>query len=224
MKVLVVEDHRILREAVVQALEEEGYQVTSTDDGEEGLWYAREFLFEVIILDLMLPSLDGMEILKRIRLDGNPVNILILTAKDSVADRVKGLDSGADDYLVKPFAISELISRVNALIRRNTPDKNNIVRISDLVINLKERTASRNGQHLDLSAREFNLLELLAVNRGKIISREAIWDRLCDFASDINSNLIDVYVSNLRKKLEEQSSRRIIFTRRGVGYYLEDKG
>lgn len=223
MKILVIEDYKPLRETVVQALLEEGYAVESTGDGAEGLWFAEEFLFEVIVLDIMLPSLNGLEILKKLRDGGNPVNVLILTAKDSIEDRVKGLDLGADDYLVKPFAIRELLSRINVLIRRSSKTKSSLIAVADLNIDLKSHIVTRGGVRLDLSTREYQLLELLALQEGRFVSREDIWDRICDFAAEINSNLIDVYISNLRKKIESGGKPRLIFTQRGMGYYLGEK-
>ncbi len=220
MRVLLVEDNGPLREALQQGLEEAGFAVDASADGEEGLWYARSNEHDVIVLDLMLPAIDGLTILKRLRQGGNAVPILILTARDTVADRVKGLNLGADDYLVKPFAFEELLARVRALVRRGYNNKDPVIRVDDLEIDTAGRTVRRGDQAITLSAREYALLEFLAARAGQVISRTAIWEHIYDFHSDPESNAVDVHISHLRKKIEQTGRPTLIHTRRGFGYLL----
>lgn len=220
MRVLIIEDDRPLREALRQGLEEAGFAVDSSPDGEEGLWYARSNEYDAIVLDLMLPRIDGLTILGRLRREGSAVPILILTARDTVADRVKGLDLGADDYLVKPFAFAELLARVRALVRRGYNNKDPVIRVGDLEIDTAGRTVRRSDQAVDLSAREYALLEFLAARAGQVVSRTAIWEHIYDFHSDPESNVVDVYIGHLRKKIEQPGRPKLIHTRRGQGYLL----
>ncbi|MBU0719292.1 MAG: response regulator transcription factor, partial [Planctomycetes bacterium] len=180
MRVLVIEDDGPLREALQQGLEEAGFAVDVSADGEEGLWYARSSEYDVIVLDLMLPHIDGLTILGHLRREGKAVPILILTAKDTVADRVRGLDFGADDYLVKPFAFVELLARVHAMVRRRYNNKDPVIRIEDLEIDTAGRTVCRGDWVIDLSAREYALLEFLAVRAGQVVSRREIWEHIYD--------------------------------------------
>ena len=221
MRVLLVEDYAPLRESVTQALEEAGLAVDASADGEEGLWYARSNDYDAIVLDIVLPKLDGLSILKRLRQAGRRTPVLLLTAKDTVADRVNGLDLGADDYLVKPFALEELLARVRALTRRKYDAPDPVIRVRDLEVNTVSRAVSRAGERIDLTAREYALLELLARRAGEIVSRSEIWEHVYDFCSSPESNVVDVYVGYLRKKLERPGSQPLIRTRRGQGYVLE---
>ncbi len=220
MRVLVIEDYRPLLTSLTQGLEEAGFAVDASADGEEGLWYARSHEYDAIVLDLMVPGVDGLTILSRLRKDGASVPVLIVTAKDTVEDRVKGLDLGADDYLVKPFAFEELVARVRALVRRGYDNKDPVIRIDDLEIDTTARTAMRDGQRIDLSAREYALLEFLAMRAGQVVSRTAVWEHVYDFHSDPGSNVVDVYVGYLRKKIERPGLAKLIHTRRGQGYLL----
>ena len=220
MRVLTVEDDDPLREALCQGLEEAGFAVDGAADGEEGLWYARSNEYDAIVLDLMLPRIDGLTILSRLRREGSAVPILILTARDTVADRVKDLDFGADDYLVKPFAFAELLARVRAMVRRGYNNKDPVIRVADLEIDTAGRTVRRGGQSIDLSAREYALLEFLAARAGQVVSRSAIWEHVYDFHSEPESNVVDVYVGHLRKKIEQPDRPKLIHTRRGQGYLL----
>ncbi len=220
MRLLIVEDDAPLRDALRQGLEEAGFAVDASADGEEGLWYARSNEYDVIVLDLMLPHIDGLTILKRLRSEGNAAPILILTAKDTVADRVRGLDFGADDYLVKPFAFAELLARVRAMVRRGYNSKDPVIRVDDLEINTAGRTVRRGDQAIDLSAREYALLEFLAIRTGHVVSRSEIWEHIYDFRSDPESNVVDVYIGHLRRKIEHPGQPKLIHTRRGQGYVL----
>ena len=220
MRVLVIEDYRPLLKSLNQGLEEAGFAVDATADGEEGLWYARSHEYDAIVLDLMVPGVDGLTILSRLRRDGASVPVLIVTAKDTVEDRVKGLDLGADDYLIKPFALDELLARVRALIRRRYDNKDPVIRIDDLEIDTTARTAMRRGQRIELSAREYALLEFLAMRGGQVVSRTDVWEHVYDFHSDPGSNVVDVYVGYLRKKIERPGLAKLIHTRRGQGYLL----
>ena len=221
MRVLLVEDYTPLRESVSQALEEAGFAVDASADGEEGLWYARSGDYDAIVLDIVLPELDGLSVLKQLRTAGSRTPVLLLTAKDTVADRVAGLDFGADDYLVKPFALEELLARVRALLRRKYDAADPVIRVQDLEVNTVSRIVTRSGDRIDLTALEYALLEFLARRAGEIVSRTEIWEHVYDFNSTVESNVVDVYVGYLRRKTERGGLPRLIHTRRGQGYVLE---
>jgi len=220
MRVLVIEDYRPLRESVVQGLSEDGFAVDATGDGEEGLWYARSGEYDVILLDLMLPKLSGLAILRSLREGGNPAHVLILTAKDALEDRLRGLNLGADDYLVKPFSLEELLARVRALVRRKYETKSPVIRVAGLEIDTVARCVRRGGQPIELTAREYAIIEYLAHRAGQTVARATIWEHIYDFAAEPNSNVIDVYIGRLRKKLREGGHPDPIHTRRGLGYVL----
>ncbi len=220
MRILLVEDYEPLRNAVAQGLREAGFAVDATGDGEEGLWYGLSNDYDAMILDVMLPGMDGLTILQRLRQKHKNVPILILTARDGVQDRVRGLDSGADDYLVKPFAFEELLARIRALVRRGYGLKNPVLAVGDLEIDTTKRTVSREGIPLSLTAREYALLEYLALRAGTVVSRTEIWEHVYDFHSMAESNVVDVYIGYLRKKIERPDLPRLIHTRRGQGYML----
>jgi DNA-binding response OmpR family regulator len=220
MRLLVVEDFTPLRESLVQGLREQGYAVDECADGQNGLWYARSKEHDVIILDIMLPKVDGLSVLKQLRKDHCPAMILLLTAKDTSEDKVRGLDAGADDYLIKPFDFAELLARVKALVRRKYEVKTTVLHIGDLEVDTVRRTAHRGGQMCDLSGREYALLEYLALNSGRIVSRTDIWQHLYDFNASPESNVVDVFVGLLRKKIERPDAPKLIHTRRGQGYLL----
>jgi DNA-binding response OmpR family regulator len=221
MRILIVEDYGPLRLSVAQRLREEGYAVDDTADGEEGLWMARENDYAAVILDLNLPSKDGLEVLRELRVKKPEMSVIIVTAKDAVTDRVAGLDAGADDYLVKPFALDELAARVRVLVRRRFGKKDAVIRVGDLEVDTATRTARRAGEELNLTSREFALLELLAMRAGQMVSRSDIWEQLYDFNEDVESNVVDVFISYLRKKLERPDLPKLIHTRRGEGYILQ---
>jgi DNA-binding response OmpR family regulator len=220
MRLLLVEDYRPLRESLTKGLRETGFAVDSTGDGEEGLWYARSNDYDVIILDLMLPGLDGLSILKKLRAEGRQSHVLILTAKDTVDDRITGLDLGADDYLVKPFAFQELLARVRALLRRSYRTKNPLIEVGDLRIDLAVQRVWRGGAEIGLTPREYALLEYLAVRAGQVVSRTDIWEHVYEFNSSASSNVVDVYVGYLRKKIDRPDRSPLINTVRGRGYML----
>lgn len=223
MRVLVIEDFKPLRTAIERGLREDGYAVDATGDGQEGLWYARSNPYDVLILDLMLPRIDGLAILRTIRREKQPVRVLILTAKDELEDRVKGLDAGADDYLVKPFAFSELLARVRALVRRHHEQADPILRIADLEIDTVSKRVRRDGQSVDLTAREYALLECLALRANQVVSRSEIWDSVYAFNDDAQSNVVDVYIGYLRRKLNDGGRVNLIHTRRAQGYLLGEQ-
>ncbi len=217
MRILVVEDEPRLQRNLAKALREEGYAVDTAGDGDDGSFKAEANDYDAIILDVMLPKLDGWELLARLRQQKKLTPVLMLTARDAPSDRVRGLDTGADDYLVKPFDLSELLARVRALIRRNVNRPTNQIEIGDLVLNTRAKTATRNGQPVTLTAREFAILEYLALHRGEIISRTELYEHLFDENDDTMSNLLDVHVFSLRKKLGAE----LITTRRGQGFCIE---
>lgn len=220
MHVLVVEDYPPLARAVAQGLREAGFAVDATGDGEEGLWLATSGDYDVIVLDLMLPKVDGLAVLKRLRAQGRPAHVLILTAKDTVADRVRGLDAGADDYLVKPFAFEELLARVRALARRAYCIKTPRLKVEDLRIETPTQRVWRGKEEVHLTPREYALLEYLAMRAGEAVSRSDIWGHVYEFTSEADSNVVDVYIGYLRKKLHRDGRPPLIHTLRGRGYTL----
>jgi DNA-binding response OmpR family regulator len=224
MRLLVVEDFQPLRESLVQGLREAGYAVDEASDGQTALWHSRSGEHDVIILDIMLPVVDGLTVLRNLREQRSPSLILLLTAKDTAEDKINGLDLGADDYLVKPFVFAELLARIKALIRRKYEARSTVLHISDLEVDTTRRSARRGGRTLDLSGREYALLEYLAHNHGKIVSRSDIWQHVYDFNASPESNVVDVYIGLLRKKIEQPGSARLIHTRRGQGYFLSEGG
>ena len=224
MRVLIVEDYAPVRDSVTQGLREAGYAVDAASEGEEGLWYATSNDYDVIVLDLMLPKIDGLTILARLRQAGSTAAVLILTARDALEDRVRGLNLGADDYLVKPFAFAELLARVQALVRRKYDAKDPKIRIEDLEIDTSARTVRRAEKTIELTAMEYALLQFLALRRGQVVSRSDIWEHLYDFDATAESNVVDVYIGYLRKKIERPGLPKLIHTRRGQGYILGDAG
>ena len=220
MRILLVEDYLPLQRSVARGLREAGYAVDAAGDGEEGLCYARSGEYDVIVLDLMLPKLDGLTVLRRLREKRNPARVLILTAKDTLDDRVGGLNAGADDYLVKPFAFEELLARVGVLVRRKYEIPSPVIRVADLEVDTSTRAVRRAGQSVDLTGRQYALLEFLALRTGRVVTRTEIWQHIYDFAAEPGSNVIDVHVRSLRKKLDRGGRPRLIHTRRGLGYVL----
>lgn len=221
MRVLVVEDSPRLQRTLTAALRKSGYAVDVAGDGDEGLWLAESHNYDAMVLDIMLPKRDGLSVLAELRQRGRSVHVLLLTARDTVADRVQGLRSGADDYLVKPFALDELLARVEALCRRAYGTKQAALQITDLEINTTARTVRRAGQTIDLTAREYLLLEYLARRRGDTVSRAEIEEHIYDGQVDPMSNVVDSAICSLRKKLAVGAAAPLIHTRRGLGYVLE---
>jgi DNA-binding response OmpR family regulator len=222
MRVLVVEDSPRLQRSLGTALRKSSYAVDTASDGEEGLWLAQSHDYDVIILDLMLPKRDGLAVLTELRRQGKNTHVLLLTARDTVSDRVKGLQAGADDYLVKPFALEELLARVQALCRRAYGTKQTRLVIADLVIDTLSRQVSRGSQPIELPAREYLLLEYLAQRRGQVVSRTEIEEHIYDGQVDPMSNVVDSAICNLRKKLAGSGESSLIHTRRGLGYVLDE--
>jgi DNA-binding response OmpR family regulator len=220
VRVLLIEDHKPLVKALKQGLEEEGFAVDAASDGEEGNYKATTANYDVIILDLMLPKEDGLSLLQRWRRSGMKTHVLVLTARGSIEDKVKGLDLGADDYLTKPFQLEELLARLRALIRRGHQVKDPILRIHDLEIDTAARTVKRAGQAIHLTPREFALLQFLAFHRGKVVTRSMIWEHLYDEHDETTSNVVDVYIRYLRTKIDKGFEPQLIQTRWGEGYML----
>ncbi len=216
MRVLVVEDEPDLLGSLLRAFRDEDYAADGAADGDEGLYKAQNYEYDAVILDIMLPGIDGWELLRQLR-KAKKTPVLMLTARDRVPDRVRGLDTGADDYLVKPFDVQELLARVRALIRRAASHAQSKLEIGDVLIDMAARTVVRAGQEVVLTAREYSLVEFLALHRGEVVTRTMLYDHLFDEDDNTLSNLLDVHVSNIRKKLGHD----FIVTRRGHGYSVE---
>jgi DNA-binding response OmpR family regulator len=221
VRVLVVEDEVKMARAIRRGLEQEGYAVDGAATGDDGLHLATEIDYDAIVLDLLLPVLDGFEVCRRLRAAGRWAPVLMLTARDGVADRVEGLDAGADDYLVKPFSFGELLARLRALVRRGSGERPAVLVVGDLRLDPAAHTVQRAGRAVSLSAREFAVLEFLMRHPGEVVSRARILEHVWDFNYDGLSNVVDVYVGYLRRKLEQPFGRPLIRTVRGVGYALE---
>jgi two-component system, OmpR family, copper resistance phosphate regulon response regulator CusR len=223
--ILVIEDETKLAAAISQGLQAEGYAIAAAHSGEAGLKLLRENQFDLLLLAVMLPRKGGIETLRDLRRDGFKMPVLILTSRDSIDDRVLGLDAGADDYLVKPYAFPELLARVRALLRRNRPESASKLHLADLVIDVNQRTAGRSGKALDLTSREFDLLEYFLLNRGNVISREMlardVWREPLRYTS--LDNVIDVQIARLRRKVDDPFPRKILHTVRGVGFVLREE-
>ena len=220
MRVLIVEDSETLRETLRAGLAREGFAVDVAGDGKSGLSRALNNPYDVLVLDLMLPELDGLGVIARLRAKPDPPHVIVVTAKDRVEDRVAGLDAGADDYLVKPFAFAELLARIRTLVRRRYQEKSPLLDVGDLVVDLAARRASLGGSELDLTAREYALLEYLALRRGQTVSREEIEDHIYGVNKLPSSNAVDSAICVLRAKLGA-AGKDLIQTRRGLGYALE---
>ncbi len=221
-RVLVVEDDGAVRRAVERALSFEGYDVVTARDGAEALAIVLNDKIEAIVLDVMMPIVDGLEACRRIRARGDTTPILILTARTDVSDRVAGLDAGADDYLVKPFALEELLARLRALLRRSSGNVAEVMKVGDLVMDTGSREVRRSDAVLDLTKTEFDLLELLMSNPGIVIDRDTIYDRIWGYDFATSSNSLDVYIGYLRRKIELEGTSRLIQTVRGVGYVIRE--
>lgn len=220
MRVLVVEDQPEMNALLVKQLTAAHYSVDSCLDGADALDYLAGGEYDAVVLDLMLPRVDGLEVLRRRRAAGDKTPVLLLTARDGVEDRVRGLDSGADDYLVKPFALAELLARLRVLIRRRSDQVSDVITVGDLQVDCAARRAVRGGQAVALSAKEFAVLEYLARNAGVVLSRERISHGVWNYDYEGGSNVVDVYIRYLRKKIDEGRDQKLIHTVRGVGYVL----
>jgi heavy metal response regulator len=221
MRILIVEDEKKVAGFVKKGLEEETYAVDVAHDGEEGLCLAKEGCYDLVILDLMLPKMGGLEVLSELREGKKDVPILLLTAKDSVEDRVTGLNKGADDYLTKPFAFSELLARVRVLLRRGKAEVKTELQIADLSLNLVSHKVNRGGGEVELTGKEYSLLEYFMRNQGKVLTRTMIAEHVWDYNFDTFTNVIDVYVNHLRKKVDKGHSKKLLHTLRGVGYIMK---
>jgi heavy metal response regulator len=224
MRILVVEDEQKVASFVKKGLEEEYYAVDCAYDGEEALFMVETNDYDLVLLDIMLPKVDGLEVLRGVRQKGLTIPVLMLTAKDSVEDVVKGLDAGGDDYLTKPFAFAELLARVRALLRRKEREPGVELRVADLVLDPVTHMVRRGDQEIDLTAKEYALLEYLMRHPNRVVTRTMISEHVWDYHFDPMTNVIDVYVNHLRRKIDLDSSRRLIHTIRGVGYILQDRG
>jgi two-component system response regulator MprA len=223
MKVLVVDDERAVRDSLRRALELQGYQVDLAADGAEALALLEsEGQPDAVVLDILMPGIDGLEVCRRIRENGNEVPVLMLTARDAVGDRVAGLDAGADDYLVKPFALEELLARIRALLRRATPTADGVLHFADIELDPGTREVRRDGEQIDLTRTEFNLLELFMLNPRQVLTRSIIFERVWGYDFGFASNSLDVYIGYLRRKTEAGEKPRLIHTVRGVGYALRE--
>lgn len=223
MRILVVEDEAKVASFIRRALEEESYAVDLCADGSQGLDLASEGTYDLVILDLMLPSLPGMEVLKELRKQKIQTPVLILTARSKVDQKVQGLDAGADDYLTKPFAIEELLARVRALLRRNSGEATGLLQADDLVLNPATREVTRGGQRIELTAKEYALLEYMMRNAGRVLTRPMISEHVWNLDFDTFTNVIDVYVNYLRNKIDRGRERKLIHTLRGSGYVLKSE-
>jgi DNA-binding response OmpR family regulator len=221
MRILLVEDSERLRSQLEIALHRAGYAVDASSDGADGLWRAESGSYDVIVLDLMLPKMDGLAVLARLRAAHSHSRVLILTAKDSIADRVKGLQAGADDYLVKPFALEELLARVQSLCRRGYGTPSVMLKLGDISIDVTRKLVRRGTEPIELTKREYMLLEYLALRRGEFVSRSEIEDHIYDEGSEPLSNAVDTAVSRLRKKLDVEGRPSWIRTQRGLGYRVD---
>ena len=222
MRVLVVEDEKHLNRIITEAMEDEGYSVDSCFNGADALDYALSAVYDVMILDIMLPKLDGLELVRRLRRGGNHTPVLFLTARDSVADKVEGLEIGGDYYLTKPFDFQELIAVVHVMTRKYTGNRSNIYTIADLTLDVSARTVTRAGRSIELTQKEFALLEYMVRNRGVVLSREMIENNLWNYDYEGGTNVVDVYVGYLRKKMDAGFDKKLIHTVWGTGWVLRE--
>ena len=223
MRILLAEDEDDLREVTVKRLKTEGFGVDGCRDGQEALEYLDAADYNLVILDIMMPRLDGLSVLRKLRSGGNPVPVLLLTAKDAVSDRVQGLDAGADDYLTKPYAVEELMARIRALVRRNSTEKSDVLTVGDLSVELSTKRVMRGGKEILLSAKEFGLLETLIRHKGQVLSRAQLENQVWDFGFEGSSNIVDVYIRYLRRKVDDPFEKKLIHTIRGAGYVLKEE-
>ena len=222
MRLLIVEDEVHLQKIIKKRLIKEGYSVDACGNGKEALDYLAVLPYDAVILDVMLPGMSGMDVLKKMRREGSAVPVMFLTAKDEIEDRVEGLNCGADDYLVKPFAFEELLARIRVMLRRSTDTPTDELALADLRVDVGKHTVSRAGSRVELSAKEFAVLEYLMRNQGRVLSREQIEQHVWDCGYEGGSNMVDVYIRYLRKKLDEGYEKKLIHTVRGAGYVVRE--
>ncbi len=223
MRILLVEDEKELSAIVKQGLEEEGYIVDVAHDGEEGLYMSENYPADAVILDIMLPVMDGLAVLSAMRKKGINTPVILLTARDALIDKIKGLDTGADDYLTKPFVFDELLARVRSLLRRKTDVKEAVIRIADMEINTASHEVRRGARLITLSAKEYALLEYLAYKKNTVVSRSDIVEHIYHEDSEMDSNVVDVYINYLRNKIDKDFKKKLIHTVRGAGYILKEE-
>ncbi len=223
MRILIAEDEKSLNRIIAKQLKASGYSVDSCFNGEEAYELISMTDYDAAVFDVMMPKIDGFSLLKKIRKEGNNLPVLFLTARDSIEDRVEGLDIGADDYLVKPFAFEELLARIRVLIRKNSVSKSNIITVADLTVDISSRKVTRGGNDISLSAKEYELLQYLAVNNGIVLSREKIEDHIWNYDYEGGTNVVDVYIRYLRKKIDDGFDKKLIHTVRGMGYVLREE-
>lgn len=223
MRILVVEDEKILNKMITKTLKTEGYSVDSCFDGEDALHFLKMGEFDAVILDIMMPKMSGIDVVKAMRADGDATPVIFLTARDSVADRVEGLDAGAQDYLVKPFAFEELLARIRATTRTAAGRGTSMLTLADLTVDTKAKTVRRAGDVIPLTAKEYELLEYMMYNKGIILSREKIENHIWNFDYMGGTNVVDVYIRYLRKKLDDPYDKKLIHTVRGLGYIMEER-
>ena len=221
MKILVVEDEKDLNRVITKHLKKNNYSVDSCFDGEEALDYISHGEYDLIITDIMMPKIDGYGFIKQLRNDKNSTPVIMLTAKDSLDDKILGLDSGADDYIVKPFEFDELLARIRVLMRRNYGFATNIIQVDDVVLDISKKQVFRNGQNIGLTGKEYEVLEYLMKNKESILSRDQILNHVWDYDYDGASNIVDVIIKNIRKKLDNGTDKTIIYTKRGLGYFVK---
>ncbi|WP_299575514.1 response regulator transcription factor [uncultured Leptotrichia sp.] len=222
MKILLAEDEVDLNNVVTRYLKKNGYSVDSVLDGEEALDYLEYSEYDLVILDIMMPKVDGFEVIKKLRDKGNHTSVLILTARDSADDKVKGLDLGADDYIVKPFDFNELLARIRAVVRRKYGNSSNRLVIGDLILDTSEKSVTRAGKQIELTGKEYEVLEYLMQSKNRILSRDQIKEHVWDFDYEGDSNIIDVLIKNIRKKIDIEDGKQIIYTKRGLGYVIKE--
>ena len=222
MKILVVEDEKDLNRVITKHLKKNNYSVDSCFDGEQALDYVSYGEYDLIITDIMMPKIDGYGLIKQLRNDKNSTPVIMLTAKDGLDDKILGLDSGADDYIVKPFEFDELLARIRVLMRRNYGFATNIIQVDDVVLDISKKQVTRSGESIVLTGKEYEVLEYLFKNKTRIISREQILNHVWDYDYEGASNIIDVIVKNIRKKLDVGSKKPIIHTKRGLGYFVKE--
>ncbi|MCD8122796.1 MAG: response regulator transcription factor [Clostridiales bacterium] len=222
MRILIAEDERDLNRLITKTLEKNGYGVDACFDGEEALYYLQHTEYDGAILDISMPKMDGLTVLKKMRQTGSDLPVMFLTARDSIRDRVTGLDQGADDYLVKPFDFDELLARVRVMTRRRSPHTSSVLTVGDLTLDTGTHTASRAGRNIELSAREYAILEFMCMNPGMILSREKIENHIWNYDYTGGSNVVDVYISYLRKKIDQKGEPKLIHTVWGTGWMIKE--
>lgn len=223
MRILVAEDEKSLIRIIAKQLKASGYSVDCAFDGEEAYDLISMTDYDAAVFDVMMPKTDGFALLKKLRKEGNNLPVLFLTARDSIEDRVEGLDIGADDYLIKPFAFEELLARLRVIIRKNSVSNSNVISVADLTVDISSRKVTRNGKDISLSAKEYELLQYLAINNGIVLSREKIEDHIWNYDYEGGTNVVDVYIRYLRKKIDDGFDKKLIHTVRGMGYVLREE-